>query len=343
MLAQLAHELPAGDYLYEPKWDGFRCLAFVAADGTVDLRSRHGRPFARYFPEIAEGLGALGEACVLDGELVIVGEAGFDFAALLNRMHPSASRVERLRRETPASFIAFDLLWRGRRDLSGRPFAERRAALEDLLGAPPPAILLTPATEDRRVAAEWLDRFQGLGIDGVVAKPRRAGYQPGKRAMIKVKKERTADCVVAGYRLYGDQPLLGSLLLGLYDEGGELRHVGVASSFTDARRGALLHELRPLATPLAGHPWEHGFGLGRSPMGRLAGSAGRWDPREMELDWIPLRPLLVAEVAYDQLDGARFRHPARFVRWRPDREARSCTIEQLAAAPPPVGDVLGRP
>ena len=316
MLAKLQRELPLGDYLYEPKWDGFRCLAVAGGE----LYSRHGKPLARYFPEITEALDALPERCVLDGELF-----SLDFAALLGRLHPAPSRVRRLALETPATFVAFDLLALGDEDLRARPFAERRARLERLPFAHP--LHLTPATDDPARAAQWLDRGE-RGIDGVVAKPRAVTYQPGRRVLIKVKKERTLDCVLAGFRGFADQPVVRSLLLGLY-RGGELLHVGVVASFPLVERRRLLLQLKPLIVPIAGHPWEHGFGLGPSPLGRLKGAAGRWDPREMELDWIPLRPERVCEVAYDQVDEGRFRHAARFRRWRPDREADSCRIEQL--------------
>ena len=322
MLAALSRDLPAGRFLYEPKWDGLRCLAFVAR-GEVDLRSRHGKPLARYFPEVTEALAALGRDVVLDGELVVVDERGFDFEALLLRTHPAASRVAKLSRATPATFIAFDLL-----ELDGIALGaldDRRRAL--LATVPEGArVRPTPATNDPALATQWLDQA-GVGIDGVVAKPLDGAYQPGKRAWIKVKRARTADCVLAGFRLMPG-PAVSSLLLGLW-EGNELRHVGVCSQFTAERRRALLHELVPLRTPLEGHPWEHGFNVERSPIGRLPGSAGRWDPTEMVRDWIPVRPERVVEVTFDHVDGQRFRHPAHFVRWRPDREARSCTFEQL--------------
>ena len=332
MLARRADALPAGDYLYEPKWDGFRCLAFRSG-GHVDLRSRHDRPLARYFPELAAALRALpDERAVLDGEIVVSGSDGFDFDALLARVHPAASRVERLSRETPARFLAFDLLARGDEDLQDRPFGERRRMLEDLLAEEAGRVELTPATTDEAAAARWLDCPPGSGIDGVVAKRRDLRYQAGARRMVKVKRERTADCVVAGFRLFVDRPLLSSLLLGLYDEAGRLRHIGTVAAFTVKRRRELLDELAPLAVPLAGHPWEHGFLTGGSPMGRMAGAAARWSPEEMDLDWIPLAPERVCEVAFDQLDRDRLRHPARFRRWRPDRDPRSCTLEQLAPA-----------
>jgi ATP-dependent DNA ligase len=326
MLARLARELPPG-LVYEPKWDGFRCLAFRDG-GEIELRSRNDRPLARYFPELVAALRAVPERrFVLDGEIV-----GPDFAALLGRLHPAVSRVERLSREQPASLVAFDLLAAGGDELLDVPFAARRARLELLLDRAPPPLLLTPATADEQQAAAWL-RAPGSGIDGVVAKDPASPYRPGERAMVKVKLERTADCVVAGFRLLEDRPLPSSLLLGLHDERGELRHVGVAASFAEARRPALLEQLLPHTAPLEGHPWERGFLLGGSPMGRMKGAAARWVP-ELGLDWVPLRPELVCEVAYDHLDVDRFRHPARFRRFRPDRDATSCTFAQFAAAVP---------
>jgi ATP-dependent DNA ligase len=322
-----------GDYLYEPKWDGFRCMAF--RDGTsVDLRSRNNRPLARYFPELAEAIGAVeAERFVVDGEIVADGASGPDFETLLARLHPATSRVERLRHETPARFVAFDVLAVGDEDLRHLPFGERRRRLEVLLRSSDASVRPTPITDEPAVAEEWLRRFQGKGVDGVVAKRRTLTYQHGKRSMVKVKRERTADCVVAGYRPYIDSPAVASLLLGLYDEDGALRHVGVASQFTDARRAELREMLDPLTIPLDQHPWREGFLLGGGTLGRLAGSAGRWTP-DMDHDWIPLRPELVCEVAYDQVDGARFRFPARFRRWRPDREPRSCRVSQLTVMLP---------
>jgi ATP-dependent DNA ligase len=347
MLARLARELPVGDYIYEPKWDGFRALAFAGVpDGAaveVALQSRHGRPLGRYFPELTDALLSLARdrrGFVLDGEIVIAGPEGFDFAALLNRIHPAATRVDRLRAETPASFIAFDLLALDGADLMSEPFAERRRALEALLEGGPAPLLVTPATADPAEAQAWLRDFHGRGVDGVVAKARALPYEPGKRRMVKVKHEETVDCVVAGLRLRrdpdpGGEPRVSvaSLLLGLYD-GECLRHVGVTSSFTEARRLELLHELAPLVVTAAGHPWERGFNLGPSPMGRLPGSAGRWDAGEMDRDWVPLRPSRVCEITYDQRDGERFRHPGRFLRWRDDRDPRSCTMDQLASLGP---------
>jgi len=338
MLGRLARELPTGGYLYEPKWDGFRCLAF--RDGEeIDLRSRHDRPLARYFPELVAALRAAeAPRFALDGEIVVAGRAGLDFEALLGRIHPAASRVERLARETPAALIAFDLLGLGDEDLRELPFRERRRRLEGLVSAttPPEVETLgdgplrrTPATSDPKAAERWLERHRGAGIDGVVAKRDDLPYRSGARAMVKVKRERTADCVVAGFRWFVDRPLPSSLLLGLYDGDGVLRHIGVVTSFTEARRRELIDELRPHAVALRGHPWEHGFLMAGSPVGRLAGAAARWSPR-MELDWVPLEPTLVCEVAHDQVDGDRLRHPARFRRWRPDRDPVSCLLEQLA-------------
>jgi ATP-dependent DNA ligase len=323
MLAKLSRELPVGDGLtYEPKWDGFRCLAFREGDH-VELSSRNERPFARYFPEIVDAVRALAaDHVVLDGELLVHTSAGFDFAALMKRLHPARSRVEVLRTEYPACYVLFDIV-------EEAPFGSRRAHLESLLRDPPAGLALTPSTADPVEAAQWLQRATApAGIDGVVVKPLDLAYMPGRRAMTKVKLEATVDCVVAGFRWYADQPVVGSLLLGLHDDGGSLRHVGVAGPFTATRRRELVDELLPLITDLDGHPWQFGFGLEPSPMGRLRGAAGRWTP-DLELDWIPLRPALVAEVAYDQLDAFRFRNPARFRRWRPDRDPRSCTLEQL--------------
>jgi ATP-dependent DNA ligase len=340
MLGRRVDELPTGDWVYEPKWDGFRCIAF-GAGGAVDLRSRHNRPLSRYFPELVACLSELPAAdCVLDGEIVLPTAGGLSFDALLARLHPAASRVERLCRDTPARFVAFDLVARDGEDLRERPFAERRALLEDLIGGPRPNLEVTPATRDPVIAAKWLAAAGG-GIDGVMAKQADLLYRPGARAMLKVKPERTADCVVAGFRPYVDRPLLSSLLLGLYDDDKELRHIGIVQSFTQKRRRELLEELLPLRVPLRGHPWEHGFLTRGGPTGRLPGAAGRWSPDEMALDWVPLEPERVCEVAYDQVDHGRLRHPARFRRWRPDRVAASCALDQLATSAVPV-DILAR-
>jgi ATP-dependent DNA ligase len=339
MLARLERELPGDGYLYEPKWDGFRGFAF-RSDGDIDLRSRNQRPLARYFPELVEALCALPAThFVLDGEIVAISESGPDFVALLARLHPAASRVARLRRETPALFIAFDLLSLGNDDLRSQPFRERRHALERLLADARPPVLLTTITDDRAEAERWLATYQGAGVDGVVAKHRDLRYEAGARRMVKVKRERTADCVVAGFRWLVDRPLPSSLLLGLYDD-GELRHVGIASAFAEPARKRVLEVIAPHVAPLAGHPWEHGFLLGGSPVGRLAGAAGRWTPGEMAQDWVPLAPELVCEVQIDQLDDHRFRHPARFRRWRPDLDPRSCTLDQLDVAGASVDELL---
>jgi ATP-dependent DNA ligase len=328
MLGRLSRELPEGGYVYEPKWDGFRVLAF--RDGqAVDLRSRHDRPLARYFPELSEALGRLSsERFVVDGEVLVTGDGRFDFPALMRRIHPAASRVARLREEWPAVFVAFDLLALGDEDLRARPFLERRARLGELLEGCAAPLHLTPATGQVEVARGWLERYQGRGIDGVMAKPRDVPYRAGARAMIKVKPERTADCVVAGFRVFEDPPVVASLLLGLYEDSGSLVHVGVVSALANARRRELIDELSPHVVPLAGHPWERGFLVCGGATGRLPGAAGRWTPG-MGLDWVPLEPVLVCEVAHDQLDGNRFRHGARFRRWRPDREAASCRVDQL--------------
>jgi ATP-dependent DNA ligase len=333
MLARLERTLPSEGYLYEPKWDGFRCLAF-RNEQQVDLRSRNQRPLARYFPELVEALAALPvERFALDGEIIAVSQRGADFPALLARLHPAASRVERLRRETPALFIAFDLIAVEDSDLRAQPFGERRVRLEQLLADARAPLVLTPLTSDRAQAEKWLAGSHGAGVDGVVAKHQDLRYEEGARRMVKVKHERTADCVVAGFRTFEDRPLPSSLLLGLYDEAGVLHHVGVASSFTEQAREQLLLHVRPYVVPLAGHPWEHGFLLGPGPTARLKGAAARWSPEERELDWTPLAPELVCEVRFDQLDGYRFRHPARFRHWRPDRDARSCELEQLETSP----------
>jgi ATP-dependent DNA ligase len=344
MLARLARALPTGDYRYEPKWDGFRCIAF--RDGSeVDLRSRHDRPLARYFPELVEAFRALGDdRVVIDGEIYLPagpGEPGLDFAALMGRLHPAASRVERLARERPALFVGFDLLARGDADLRERPFRERRAELEDVLANPPPRIVLTSSTADPAVARAWFERSSGGGVDGVMAKDVELAYEPGRRTMIKVKPERTADCVVAGMRYLVDAatPLVSSLILGLHDADGALRHVGVVTQFPAAQRRALIADLADLVVPLDEHPWRDGFIVSRSTLGRLKGSAGRWTP-DMPLDWVPLRPERVLEVAFDQVDVDRMRHPARFRRWRPDRDPRSCTLDQITPVTPLPDEVV---
>jgi ATP-dependent DNA ligase len=337
MLAKLAREMPAPDgMLYEPKWDGFRCIVFRDGD-EVELGSRNEKPLTRYFPELPPALAAnLPERCVVDGEIVIAGPDGLDFEALLQRIHPAASRINMLARTTPASFVAFDLLALGDDDLRPRPFAERRAALEHALAGAQPPVHLTPATTDPVVAAEWFDRFEGAGLDGVVAKGLSLPYREDERVMLKVKHARTADCVVAGFRVHKDGAGVGSLLLGLFDDDGTLHHVGVASGFSVARRKEFAEELAPYRErALDDHPWRDwaeaqaaAGGGGRMPGGQSRWNAGR------TMDWEPLRPELVAEVAFDHLQGDRFRHATQFVRWRPEREPRSCTYSQLEAAVP---------
>jgi ATP-dependent DNA ligase len=340
MLSRLVRELPGEGHLYEPKWDGFRCLAVRHGD-EVQLHSRHERPLGRYFPELTAALARVGrEPWTIDGEILVVVDGRFDFAALMGRLHPAASRVRELVERTPAVFVAFDLPAVGGADLSEHPFGERRRRLVELLGDAAPPLFVTPATADRELARGWLERFRGGGLDGVMAKHRDLRYEPGARAMLKVKHERTADCVVAGLRGGGDPPEVWSLMLGLYDGDGALEHVGVASSFRREQRTALARELAPLVVPLEGHPWEHGFLAAGGPMGRLAGAAGRWMPG-MTMDWAPLAPERVCEVSYTQVDGRRLRHPARFRRWRPDREPCSCELEQLDAPPAAAAQVLG--
>jgi ATP-dependent DNA ligase len=334
MLARLVSELPRDGHLYEPKWDGFRCLAMREGD-EVALISRHGRPFTRYFPEVVEALHGLGEPdFTIDGEVVIEGPNGFDFAALLSRLHPAASRVERLRRETPARLVAFDVVWRAGEDLRSVPFVERRRVLERLLADAPGTVAATEITNDPAIAQRWLEAPPGSGVDGVVVKRPDLGYEPGRRSMLKVKVQRTAECVVAGYRWMMDRPAIGSLLLGLYDDHKRLRHIGVASSFSEVARHRFLEELSPLAVPLEAHPWRDGFLIDPSPLGRLKGAAGRWTP-DMVMDWVPIRLDRVCEVRYDRFDRDRFRHPARFLRWRPDRDPASCTFDQMRALEAP--------
>ena len=342
MLAKLARELPAPDgMLYEPKWDGFRCIVFRDGD-EIELGSRNEKPLTRYFPELPPALRAnLPERCVVDGEIVITGEKGLDFEALLQRIHPAESRINMLARTTPASFVAFDLLALDDADLRPVPFGERRAALEGALARAQPPVHLTPATDDAGVAAEWFDRFEGAGLDGVVAKPLSLPYKEDERVMLKVKHARTADCVVGGFRWHKDGAGVGSLLLGLYDDEGTLHHVGVASSFSVQRRKELVDEIAPYrVAALDGHPWaawaeaQAAAASGATAGGgRMPGGQSRWNAgRTME--WEPLRPELVAEVAFDHLQGDRFRHATQFVRWRPERQARSCTYSQLDVAVP---------
>jgi ATP-dependent DNA ligase len=335
MLAKRVGELPEGaGWVFEPKWDGFRVLVFRGGDELL-LQSRDERPLDRYFPELREALLAqLPARCVLDGELVIARGGALDFEALQLRIHPAPSRVTLLARESPASVVFWDALWGGDRDLRERPFRERRRALERMLARAGAPLHLTPATGDRGAAADWFRRFEGAGLDGVVAKPATGTYQPGKRVMLKVKHERECDCVVAGFRWHkgGAGRAVGSLLLGLYDEAGALQHVGVASSFSDAKRRELVSILAPYRDGVAGHPWRGSAGPPEAGP-RMPGATSRWS-RGKDLSWEALRPELVAEVAYDHMQGSRFRHVAHFRRWRADKRPRDCTYEQLEVVPP---------
>ncbi len=344
MLAKLTPRLPEGDgWLYEPKWDGFRALVFRDG-GSVYLQSRECKPLDRYFPELAAPLlASLPERCVLDGEIVIAGAAGLDFDSLLLRIHPAASRSKLLAQQTPSSFVAFDLLSLGGRDLLEAPQSERRALLEQTLGAARPPIFLTPATRDRALAADWFERFEGAGLDGVMAKRLEDGYHPDKRTMLKIKHQRTAECVVAGFRWHKNGPgtLVGSLLLGLYDDEQALHHVGITAAFTAARRKQLVEELAPYReNAFAEHPWRAWgqFTEGEGAQGdvaeqRMPGASSRWN-RGKDLSWEPLRPELVCEVSYDHLQGARFRHATHFLRWRADKPPRECRYAQLETTAP---------
>jgi ATP-dependent DNA ligase len=330
MLAKLADELPMGAFLYEPKWDGFRALVFRGGP-ELFIQSRDLRPLDRYFPELhAVLLEKLPDGCVIDGEIVIATPRGLDFDALQLRLHPAASRVAKLAKETPSAFVAFDAIAIGGRDLRGEPQAERRLLLEQALADAEPPVHLTPMTRDPAVASEWLSRFEGAGLDGVIAKPAEGTYEPGKRAMIKVKHARTADCVVAGFRWHkaGRNELVGSLLLGLYDGKGALHHVGVTSSFTMARRKELALELAPLRDrALENHPWRD-WAVADGEMTRMPGGQSRWSAGK-DLSWEPLRIERVCEVKYDHMQGDRFRHAAVFQRWRPDKPPTDCRYDQL--------------
>jgi ATP-dependent DNA ligase len=334
MLAKLADELPVGDYLYEPKWDGFRAIVFRGASD-VYIQSRDSRPLDRYFPDLHDALiEHLPAGCVIDGEIVIATSHGLDFDALQLRLHPAASRVEKLAKETPSSFVAFDVLAIGKRNLMDEPQAARRAALEELLGKAKRPVHLTPVTRDRDVALDWLTRFEGAGLDGVIAKLDSGTYLPGKRAMIKVKHARTAECVVAGFRWHKSGPdAIGSLLLGLYDDRGVLQHVGVTSSFTMAVRRKLVDELAPLRkNALDDHPWREWAGAA-AESSRMPGAQSRWSAGK-DLSWEPLRIERVCEVKYDHMQGDRFRHAAHFLRWRPDKRPQDCRYDQLEVTKP---------
>ena len=337
MLARLVDDIPDADgFLFEPKWDGFRAIVFRGADD-VYIQSRDLKPLDRYFPELHDALIArLPAGCVIDGEIVIAGDKGLDFDALQLRLHPAASRVQKLAKVSPSSFVAFDALAIDGKSIEQLPQVDRRNALEKLLEMVQPPVFLTPVTRDRKTAAEWLQRFEGAGLDGVIAKPADAPYQPGKRAMFKIKHARTADCVVAGFRWHKKAPdIVGSLLLGLYDDSGALHHVGVTSSFTMARRKELAEELEPLRkNAMALHPWR-AWAEGAAtaePGQRMPGGQSRWSAGK-DLSWEPVRIERVCEVKYDHMQGDRFRHAATFLRWRDDKPPKDCRYDQLEVIP----------
>ncbi|MET0699964.1 MAG: ATP-dependent DNA ligase [Mycobacterium sp.] len=328
MLSKSVNTIPAGAS-YEPKWDGFRSICFRDGD-EVELGSRNERPLTRYFPELVAAIKAeLPPRCVIDGEIVVAGDSGLDFEALQQRIHPADSRVRMLAEKTPASFIAFDLLALGDDDFTGQPFSVRRAALVAAIPASGSSVHLTPATEDPATAQRWFDEFEGAGLDGVIAKPLTITYQPDKRVMFKVKHQRTADCVVAGYRLHkSGADAIGSLLLGLYRDDGKLASVGVIGAFPMATRQQLLAELQPLVTEFDDHPWNWAAHVAAQPTLKQSSAGSRWNAGK-DLSFVPLRPERVVEVRYDHMEGERFRHTAQFNRWRPDRDPRSCTYAQL--------------
>ncbi len=338
MLAKRTAELPVeGSWIFEPKWDGFRALVFRDGDEVL-IQSRDTKPLNRYFPELIAPLQAqLPERCVLDGEIVIAAANGLDFERLQLRIHPAASRVKLLAEQMPASIVFFDLLCAGDEDLRNTSFQERRSRLEALLTSAQPPIHITPATTDRELALDWFKRFEGAGLDGVIAKPVSGAYEPDKRVMLKVKHERDCDCVVAGFRWHkqGEGTMVGSLLLGLYDDSSNLQHVGVCSSFTAEKRKELVEFLAPYReNAMADHPW----GAWASPDAsggeqRMPGGQSRWSQGK-DLSWQPLRPELVAEVAYEHMQGSRFRHLAHFRRWRFDKQPKECTYAQLEVVPP---------
>jgi ATP-dependent DNA ligase len=338
--------LPAGDMLFEPKWDGFRCIVFRDGD-EIELGSRNERPLTRYFPELSPVLAAaLPDRCVVDGEVVLAGDHGLDFDNLQQRIHPAASRVKMLSEKTPASFVAFDVLAVGDDVVTERPFAERRRLLEEIVtptpGGVPPSALVTQITADRAQAEDWFTRFEGAGLDGVVAKPTSVTYRPDERVMFKLKHRRDAECVVAGYRVHKSGDGLGSLLLGVYDAEGTLHHIGVATGFTAAMRRTLREEVAPYEeNALENHPWREWADAMAHATGRMPGGPSRWNATK-DLSWEPLRPELVCEVTFQHLQNGRFRHPAKFLRWRPDRDPRSCTYDQLdVAVPYELREVLG--
>ena len=340
MLAKRVDQLPEGStWIFEPKWDGFRVLVFRDGDEIL-IQSRDEKPLNRYFPEVVDTLQAgLPERCALDGELVIATGGGLDFDALQLRLHPASSRVQLLSKTTPASVVFFDLLCEGDKDFRGEPFQSRRKKLESLLRNSKPPIHLTPATDDRALASDWFHRFEGAGLDGVMAKPRSGTYEPDKRVMLKVKHERDCDCLVAGFRWHknGEDIAVGSLLLGLFDDAGALQHVGVCASFTQQKRLELAEYLAPYRkNALTGHPWknwaETGSETGNAGQ-RMPGGKSRWSQGK-DLSWEPLRPELVVEVAYEHMQGGRFRHMSQFRRWRSDKKPGDCTYAQLEVVPP---------
>ncbi|MCW2740052.1 MAG: ATP-dependent ligase [Blastococcus sp.] len=332
MLAKAATKLPVGDGMYyEPKWDGFRCVVFRDGD-EVELGSRNERPLTRYFPEIVAAMKAnLPERCVVDGEIVVPRGDRLHFEDLLQRIHPAESRINLLAGQTPASFVAFDLLAHGDESLLEVPFGDRQARLREALADAAPPVYVTGITQDAVTAQRWFDTFEGAGLDGVVAKSAELPYGPDQRLMTKVKHVRTADCVVAGFRWHKSGPIVGSLLLGLYNDAGDLQHIGVAASFPMTRRAELVEELAPYrANALDGHPWQDWANAQKGEDGenRMPGAVSRWNAKK-DLSWVPLRPELVVEIKYDQLEGRRLRHTGQFLRWRPDRDPLSCTYDQL--------------
>ncbi len=336
MLAKSTSAIPTGDgWLYEPKWDGFRVLVFRDGDDLY-LQSRSLKPMLRYFPELeAPCKTMLPDRCVVDGELIIARGDRLSFDTLQMRLHPAKSRIDKLAAESPAQLVLWDLLAVGDEDLTETPFGDRRLRLQRLLDGAAPPLHLTPITHDPAVAQDWFERFEGAGFDGVIAKRAESTYQPGKRAMAKIKHERTADCVLAGFRWHKNGPgeLLGSMILGLWSDDGRLQQIGVAASFTAAKRKALVEELAPLREgALDDHPWaswaEHEAQHGRRP-----GAVSRWNAGK-DLSWEPLRLERVVEVGFNQFDSGRLRHPAHFKRWRPDKDVRECTFEQMESIPP---------
>ena len=334
MLASVSAGIPQGDYLFEPKWDGFRAIVFRSADD-VYIQSRELKPLDRYYPELHQALlDQLPPGCVVDGEIVIVTPDGLAFEALQMRLHPAASRVNKLASEIPSSFVAFDLLAVGGEPIMERPQAERRELLEKVMTHLKPPLHLTPMTRDHETAERWLKEFEGAGLDGVIAKPSQGRYVPGKRAMTKIKHIRTADCVVAGFRFYkGHDDAVGSLLLGLYDDDGKLQHVGVTSSFTMEKRKQLAKEFEPLRKDaMKDHPWKEWAGAA-AESNRMPGAQSRWSAGK-DLSWEPLRIERVCEVKYDHMQGDRFRHAAIFLRWRPDKRPQDCRYDQLEVTQP---------